>query len=70
MSILTFEVVGTCIPATIFKNRLTFLNIMKVKVRRPSKVLLTMSIVAFGPFMFFINIRTKTCLVSINHKLF
>ena len=39
-------------------------------MRRSTKILLTMCIVTFRPFMFFINIRTKTCFVWIDHKFF
>lgn len=39
-------------------------------MRRSTKILLTMCIVTFRPFMFFIYVRTKTCFVRIDHKFF
>ena len=58
------------IPTSIILYVWTFFGIIKEKMRRSTKILLTMCIVTFRPFMFFINVRTKACFVWIDHKFF
>lgn len=60
---LAVQVVRTLLPAAIFLHVRAALEIVEIEVRRPSEVLLSMRVVAFGPFVFLVNVRTKACLI-------
>ena len=68
MGVLAVQEVRALVPITIICHVRTFFEVVKVKVRRSSEVLLPMSIVAFRPLMLFVDVRTKTCLVRVNHE--
>jgi hypothetical protein len=65
---LAVEVVGALLPAAIVLHIGTPLKEIKVKVRRPPEVLLTMSIVAFRPLMLLIDVRAKASLIRVDHE--
>lgn len=58
------------IPTPVILNICAFFGVIKEKMWWSTEVLLAMCIVTFRPFMLFINIRTKTCFIWINHKFF
>jgi hypothetical protein len=59
----------TLIPTSVIGDCWTFFNKVKEQMWRSSKILLPVGIITLGPFMFFIDIWTKTCLVRIYHEL-
>ena len=69
MRALAVKVIRTLIPTAILLHVLAFFKIVKIQVRWSSKVLLSVSIVAFAPFMLFIYIWTKIGLIQIYHEL-
>ena len=68
MGELAVEVVGALLPAAIVLHIGAPLKEVKVEVRRPPEVLLTMSIVAFRPLMLLIDVRAKAGLVRVDHE--
>jgi hypothetical protein len=66
---LAVQVVGTLLPAAILLHVGAPLQVVKVEVRRPPEVLLTMCIVAFGPLVLLVDVGAEACLVRVDHEL-
>ena len=70
MSILAFQEVWTLVPVPIISHIGALFKEIEIKVGRSSEILLSMCVVAFAPFVFFVYIWTKTCFVRIYHEFF
>jgi hypothetical protein len=70
MSILAFQKVWTLVPIPIICHIGALFKEIEIKVGRSSEILLSVRVVAFTPFVLFVYIWTKACLVRINHKFF
>lgn len=66
---MAVQLVLAMLPRTIFTDLGTALRKVKERIRRPSEVLLSVSIVAFAPFVLLIYTWTKGSLVAVKHKL-
>ena len=69
--VLAVQVVGALVPAAVVLHVGALFEVAnKVQVRRPPEVLLAVRVVAFGPLMFLVYVRTKARLVRVDHELF
>ena len=70
MSVLAFQKVWTLIPISVIGDVRTLLKIVEVEMGWSPKILLSMSIITFRPFMLFVDVWTKTCLIWVYHEFF
>ena len=70
MGILAVEEIVALVPTPVICDRLALLNIMKEQMRRPSKILLSMSIVAFWPLVLFVYVGAEAGFVGVYHEFF
>ena len=71
VGVLAIKIVRTTIPASVILHVRALLCIAnEVQVRWPPEILLSVSVVTLRPFMFLIDVWTKTGFVRINHELF
>jgi hypothetical protein len=71
VAVLAVKVISTSFPTPIFTYVLTTLWVVVKRIRWPSEVLLSMSVIAFRPLMMLlIHQRAERSFITVEHKLF
>ena len=71
VAVLTVKVISTSFPTPVLTYVLATLWVVVKRIRRPSEVLLTMSVIAFRPLMvLLVHQRAERSFITVEHKLF
>lgn len=71
VAVLAVKVISTSFPTPILTYVLTTIWVVVKRIRRPSEVLLSMSVIAFRPLMvLLIHQRAERSFITVEHKLF
>ena len=69
MGVLTIKLLVALVPVAVLSYVGAFLGVIKVHVRRPSKVLLSVSVIALRPLVLLVDVGTEAGLITVDHKL-